>query len=96
MAPPREKGKPASAQGPEAVGPHAARTHLSALVDRASAGEEIVIMRWGRPRALLVPLSNTAALRVRGRGAWRASADFDAPLPDDLLDAFDQPAQEET
>lgn len=67
-----------------------AKTHLSELVERAEAGEEIVIARAGRPVARLVPL-----LAVRGRkpGSWRGKVwiapDFDAPLPDDLQRAFE-------
>lgn len=75
----------------EAVSLYDAKTHLSALVERANAGAEIVIMKSGRARARLVPMDNEPVLRVpgRGKGAWRVSADFDAPLPDDILDAFE-------
>ena len=34
---------------------HAAKTHLSRLVDRAAAGEEIIIGKAGKPLAMLVP-----------------------------------------
>lgn len=44
-----------------------AKTHLSELVQRAAAGEEIVIARHGRPIARLVPLASPAA---RTPGAW--------------------------
>jgi prevent-host-death family protein len=75
----------------EAVSLHDAKTHLSALVERAHAGEEIVIMKSGRARARLVPMDAAPALRVpgRGKGAWRVTADFDAPLPDDVLETFE-------
>jgi prevent-host-death family protein len=43
-----------------------AKTQLSQLVERAAAGEEIVIAKSGRPRARLVPL-DTRALRVPGK-----------------------------
>ena len=39
----------------ETVNLYAAKTHLSTLVDRAAAGEEIVIAKAGKPRAKLVP-----------------------------------------
>ena len=71
---------------------HAAKTQLSRLVDQAAAGEEIVIARAGKPVARLVPLAPPAPQkRVLGRMAGRlvAHADFDAPLPDDLLDEFE-------
>ena len=75
----------------EAVSLYEAKTHLSGLVERAYAGEEIVIMKSGRARARLVPMDNMPELRVpgRGKGAWRVSADFDAPLPDEILNAFE-------
>jgi prevent-host-death family protein len=78
----------------EAVSLHDAKTYLSALVERAHAGEEIVIMKSGRARARLVPMDAAPALRVpgRGKGAWRVTADFDAPLPDDVLDTFEETA----
>jgi len=38
-----------------------ARTNLSALVERASAGEAIIIAKAGRPRARLVPLATGKA-----------------------------------
>ena len=68
-----------------------AKTHLSRLVDRAAAGEEIVIAKSGRPRARLVPLEDTRPKRVpgKGKGRWRVGKDFDAPLPDDLIEGFE-------
>jgi prevent-host-death family protein len=78
----------------ESVGLYDAKTQLSALVDRAAAGEEIVIMKSGQPMARLVPMESRAHLRVpgQGKGAWKVAADFDAPLPDGVLDAFEGPA----
>lgn len=68
-----------------------AKTHLSELVDRAAAGEEIVIAKAGRPTARLVPLRAVHEQRVPGRwaGRIRIASDFDAPLPASLLDAFE-------
>jgi prevent-host-death family protein len=71
-----------------------AKTNLSALVDRAAAGEEIVISKYGRPCARLVPLKNTAHRRPgRAKGKIWIASDFDAPLPRRLLDAFNRPAE---
>ena len=69
---------------------HAAKTHLSRLVDDAVNGREIVIAKAGKPLVRLVPV---AAKRRRtgfgaDKGKIRISADFDAPLPADLLRAF--------
>jgi prevent-host-death family protein len=66
-----------------------AKSQLSALVDRAAAGEEIVIAKNGRPLAKLVPF-RTRTVRRPGRGKGRIwmARNFDAPLPPDLLTAF--------
>ncbi len=68
-----------------------AKTALSNLVDRASEGEEIVIAKAGKPLAKLVPFRK--ARPVRQPGGWEGqvwiSDDFDDPLPEDLLAAFE-------
>jgi prevent-host-death family protein len=69
-----------------------AKAHLSELVERAANGEEIVIARAGAPRARLVPLPDPRReLRVpgKGKGRFRAAADFDAPLPPEVLADFE-------
>lgn len=68
-----------------------AKARLSALIDRAVAGEEIVITRHGRPVAKLVAADALGKPRKLGllKGRVRISPDFDAPLPADLLDAFE-------
>jgi prevent-host-death family protein len=69
---------------------HEAKTHLSRLVDRAAAGEEIVIGRAGRPVARLVPFSEQRGARQPGALAgkiWMAE-DFD-DSPEWLTDAFE-------
>jgi prevent-host-death family protein len=72
------------------VGMHEAKTKLSQLVQRAEAGEEIVIARNGKPVARLVPVQAKASL-TEVRGVWRGRVwmadDFDE-LPDDIADAF--------
>jgi prevent-host-death family protein len=75
----------------ETVNLYQAKTRLSNLVDRAAAGEEIVIAKSGHPRARLVPLEDTRALRVpgKGKGRWRVGRNFDAPLPERLLREFE-------
>jgi len=75
----------------ETVSLYDAKTQLSRLVERAAAGEEIVIAKSGRARARLVPLEDRRVLRVsgRGKGKWRVGRSFDAALPDDLLKAFE-------
>lgn len=67
-----------------------AKTSLSRLVDRAATGEEIIIAKAGKPQAKLVPLHEK---QLRKPGGWEGqvfiSDDFDAPLPSDILDAFE-------
>jgi prevent-host-death family protein len=67
-----------------------AKTQLSRLVDRAAAGEEIIIAKGGRPLARLVPLATAAPPRRLGllEGQVQIGPDFDDPLPDDLVEAF--------
>ena len=75
---------------PAQVNMHAAKTHLSRLVERVEAGEEIVISRAGRPVARMVAVRRPTGSRTPGRlrGRVRISDDFDAPLPDELAAAF--------
>jgi prevent-host-death family protein len=70
---------------------HAAKTHLSRLVEDAAGGEEIVIAKAGKPVARLCPLAARPGKRQLGalEGKLRIPDDFDAPLPDWLLDAFE-------
>ena len=69
---------------------HAAKTHLSSLVEEAAAGEEIVIAKAGKPIARLMPLEKPAFHRAFGalEGRIHASDDFDAPLPPEILKDF--------
>ncbi len=77
---------------PEIVNMFEAKTHLSRLVDRAAAGEEIVIAKSGKPYARLMPLEQYPT-PARQPGGWEQGMiiadDFDAPLPDEWLAAFE-------
>ena len=70
---------------------HAAKTQLSRLVDAAAAGEEIIIAKAGKPLARLGPLVGPRAKRRLGilAGKLRVPEDFDAPLPDEVIAAFE-------
>lgn len=72
------------------VNTHEAKTHLSRLLKRVAAGEEIVIASAGTPVARLVPLEGTGRAREMGfaGGELRIGDDFDAPLPADVLERF--------
>ena len=74
----------------EPVNIHDAKTHFSRLVERAEAGEEIVIARAGRPVARLLPLRTRTQPREPGlwRGRVRVAPDFDQ-TDDALLDSFE-------
>jgi prevent-host-death family protein len=69
---------------------HQAKTHLSRLLQRVAAGEEVTIARAGVPIARLVTVKAEGKTRPLGfaRGEIWISDDFDAPLPDDLLKEF--------
>ena len=73
------------------VNVHEAKTHLSRLLERVAAGEEILISKAGKPMAKLTPLSKPQNNRVPGldKGVIQIPDDFDAPLPDDLLELFE-------
>jgi len=75
----------------ERVSIYEAKTRLSHLVDRALQGDQVVITRHGRPVARLVAAARPRAPRRLGalRGKIRVAADFDAPLPDELLALFE-------
>jgi prevent-host-death family protein len=69
------------------------RTNLYKLVDRAAAGEEIIIAKAGKPKAKLVPYQPA---QKRGRfgqdllGITYIADDLDAPLPPELQNYFEQ------
>jgi len=73
------------------VNVHEAKTHLSKLLSRVSAGEEFVISKSGKPIARLIPWDEGTRNRVPGqdRGLFHVPDDFDAPLPDDVLKTFE-------
>ncbi len=70
---------------------HEAKTHLSKLVEEVSKGKEIVIAKSGKPMAKLTGIKSARPIRKPGflKGKIRITDDFDAPLPDGLLDAFE-------
>lgn len=74
------------------VSVHEAKTHLSRLLRRVLAGEEIVIARSGKPIARIVPLDRETTRPELGKdvGRFDVPADFDAPLPEEVLEAFER------
>lgn len=78
------------------VNMHQAKSQLSKLVERALAGEEIIVARAGKPAVKLVAVDATATisaekeLRPIGllRGQIWIAPDFDDPLPEEILEEF--------
>jgi prevent-host-death family protein len=70
---------------------HEAKTHLSRLLRRVAAGEEIVISHAGKPVARLVPAAQPKLPRELGkdRGKIWIADDFDAPLPPEIQAYFE-------
>jgi prevent-host-death family protein len=75
----------------KSVGVHEAKTHLSRLLELVTAGEEVVITRRGEEVARLVPASPPEGRRLGiDRDRYVVPDDFDAPLPDEVLAAFER------
>ena len=70
---------------------HQAKTHFSRLIELAASGEEVVIAKSGKPVARLISYTPKGLVRRPGsmRGKIRLKKSFDAPLPKDLLAAFE-------
>ena len=67
---------------------HYAKTHLSRLLERVAAGEEIVLGKNGKPVAILSPFKEPVRTPGRLKGRLKISADFDSPLPKGIAAAF--------
>lgn len=75
----------------KSVGVHEAKTHLSRLLEDVAAGEEVVITRRGEAVASLVPARQAPVRRLGiDRGLFAVPDDFDRPLSEDVLDAFER------
>ena len=70
---------------------HAAKTHLSRLIEDVAEGEEVVIAKAGKPVARLVPIGKAPGKRTLGmlKGRLKVPRNFDTPLPDDVIAAFE-------
>ena len=73
------------------VNVHEAKTHFSKLLRRVARGDEILIARAGKPIARLLPIARGRPAPVLGadRGKFTVPEDFDAPLPEDVVAAFE-------
>jgi prevent-host-death family protein len=76
----------------ETVNMHQAKSSLSRLVERALAGEDVIIARNGQPLVRLVPVPRTRTPRVPGRGKGKISIGPDFELTEDeITDLFEAP-----
>ncbi|MGD1866263.1 MAG: type II toxin-antitoxin system Phd/YefM family antitoxin [Phormidesmis sp.] len=76
----------------EAINIHQAKTNLSRLLARVELREEIVISNRGTPVAKLVPFRASTERRFslgQDQGTFTVPDDFNAPLPNDMLAAFE-------
>jgi prevent-host-death family protein len=77
----------------DSVNIYEAKTRLSQLVDKAAAGEDVVVSRNGKPLVRITRLEGPTRRVKFGvlKGKVRIAADFDAPLPGDVLAGFEGP-----
>ncbi|MBK1633459.1 type II toxin-antitoxin system prevent-host-death family antitoxin [Thiohalocapsa halophila] len=70
---------------------HEAKTHSSQLIERACAGEEVIIAKAGKSMVRLVPVEQTPTGRSFSALRGRANVDdaFFDPLPKDELKAWE-------
>ena len=72
---------------------HEAKTQLSRLIELTQTGQEFIIAKAGKPVARLVPITCDGNMRPRRLGLLDGKIevpdDFNAPLPETLLDAFE-------
>jgi prevent-host-death family protein len=69
-----------------------AKTRLSQLVDAAAGGDDVIIARAGKPVARLTRLERRPRKRRLGLldGRFKIPDDFNRPLPEDVLRAFEE------
>ncbi|MEO7065511.1 MAG: type II toxin-antitoxin system prevent-host-death family antitoxin [Rhodanobacter sp.] len=72
---------------PNPINVHEAKTQLSRLLDRAHAGEEVVLCKAGKPYAKLVPLEKPR--RQLGFIKGHLDDSFFEPLPEVDLDTWE-------
>ncbi len=75
----------------DTVNIYEAKTRLSQLVDKAASGEDVVVSRNGRPLVRITRLELPQRHIKFGllKGRVTIATDFDAPLPDQVLAAFE-------
>jgi prevent-host-death family protein len=69
-----------------------AKTRFSELVDKAAAGDDVIVSRNGKPLVRITRLEGERKRRIKFgtlKGKIKLSADFDAPLPEEVLAGFE-------
>lgn len=81
-----------STRNPETVNIYDAKTRLSQLVDKAAAGEDVVVSRNGKPLVRITRLEEPKRKIKYGvlKGKVKIAPDFDAPLPEEVLSTFEK------
>ena len=69
-----------------------AQTEFLSLLKQVGQGDEVIIAQDGRPVARVIPVAASSLQRQPGTAAGQVvvHADFDEPLPPDILDAFEK------
>jgi prevent-host-death family protein len=76
----------------EIVNMHQAKSSLSRLVERALAGEDVIIARNGQPLVRLVPVQKIREPRVPGRGKGKIWIGPDFEFTDEeITELFEAP-----
>ena len=82
-----------AALSPAIINTYEAKTHLSKLLERVAAGEELIIGKAGKPIARLSPYEPPAEPRIPTGGHWKGRvfirSDFDDPLDPEVQAAFE-------
>jgi prevent-host-death family protein len=75
----------------ESINIYDAKTRLSQLVDKAAGGDDVVVSRNGKPLVRITRLQEPKRPIKFGvlKGKIRIAADFDAPLPEEVLAGFE-------
>ena len=71
---------------------HSAKTHFSRLIERALQGDEVIVAKAGKPIVCIVPYPvrhPTARVPGSAQGAFTMASDFDVPLSDGELAAWE-------
>jgi prevent-host-death family protein len=64
---------------------HYAKTQLSRLIEKALAGEEVVIAKAGKPVVRLIPVERKKPILGSARGTFALPEGWDAPMTEEEL-----------